>query len=369
MSGKSKILRVKIILVLVLFGLVFSSATDTVNVESSTGKVKNIILCIGDGMGIAQVSGAMTVSRYNLNMTTTRHIGFMRTQAFDNYITDSAASGTAMSTGKKTRNGMIGMGPDSTEFMLITELMRNERKMAYGVVSTSAVTHATPACFVAHNVDRGDYEGIALDFVRNQPEVFLGGGESHFNDRKDQRDLISVLQNSEYEVAFTLEDVLKTKGPKVAGLLSEEHLPKFSEGRGNLLALLTEKALNILNKNRRGFFLMVEGSQIDWGGHANNAQYVLEETYDFDIAVGEALKFAAEDGNTLVIVTADHETGGMTLMGGSDENYSVIANFSTGGHTGIVVPVFAFGPEADVFTGFYENTELMTKFKEVLRIQ
>jgi len=114
---------------------------------------------------------------------------------------------------------------------------------------------------------------------------------------------------------------------------------------------------------------MVEGSQIDWGGHDNNPQYVIEETYDFDLAVGVALQFAARDKNTLIIVTADHETGGMALTGGNLEDRSVLASFSTNGHTGVVVPVFSFGPGAENFTGFFDNTEYYVKIKETLRVR
>lgn len=324
---------------------------------------------IGDGMGIAQVSGAMTVSGYKLNMTRTRHIGFMKTQSYDNYVTDSAASGTAFSSGKKTRNGMVGMDPDSNRVDLITELVRDQLKMSYGVVSTSAVTHATPATFVAHNITRNDYEGIALDFIRNQPDVFIGGGKSHFTDRRDQRDLVKVLERKGYEVVYTMEDLKKSESDKLAGLLADIHLPRFSEGREYMLAESTFKAIRLLDRNRRGFFLMVEASQIDWGGHDNDTQYVLEETFDFDLAVGVALQYASEDPNTLVIVTADHETGGFTIPGGNIEDNTVIGKFSTTTHTGVIVPVFAFGAGAEEFTGFYQNTDLFEKISNLIGLK
>jgi len=367
-------IRIKIVVLLLTIGFVISSFTGATIDETSgpAPRVKKVILLIGDGMGIAQVSATMTVFGNDLNMTTTKHIGFMRTQSYDNYTTDSAASGTALASGKKTRNGMIGMDPDSTKVDLITELLRKQRGMSYGLVSTSAVTHATPASFVAHNVNRNDYEGIALDYIRNQPDVFIGGGKAHFSNRRDRRDLIKVLEQDGYEVVYTTEALKDVKADKVAGLLAEEHLSRFTEGRSYMLAESTMIALKLLNRNNRGFFLMVEASQIDWGGHANDGNFVIEETWDLDVAVGKALEFAEKEGNkgnTLVIVTADHETGGMTIPGGNMEDNSVLVDFSTISHTGVVVPVFAFGAGAEEFTGFYENTELFDKISSLLRLR
>ena len=363
--------RIKITVLLLTIGFVISSFTS-ITVDETKGaapRVDKVILLIGDGMGIAQVSATMTVFGNNLNMTTTKHIGFMRTQSYDNYTTDSAASGTAMASGKKTRNGMIGMDPDSNKVDLITELVRDQRRMSYGLISTAAVTHATPASFVAHNVNRIDYEGIALDYVRNQPDVFIGGGKANFTTRQDQRDLIKVLERDGYEVVYTHEDLKVASADKVAALLADEHLPRFTEGRSYMLAESVNKAIRLLNRNNRGFFLLVEAAQIDWGGHANDGNFIIEETWDLDVAVGEALKFAEIDQSTLVIVTADHETGGMTIPGGNVEDNSVLVDFSTIAHTGVIVPVFAFGAGAEEFTGFYDNTELFDKISNLLRLR
>ena len=371
MSENKILARLKISILLMMAGFIASSFTVRYDDEPDVPapRVKKIILLIGDGMGIAQVSGAMTISDDNMFMTTAKHIGFIKTHSWDDYVTDSAAGGTAISSGEKTKNGMIGMSPDSNKVDLITELVRKQKKMSYGVVSTSSVTHATPASFVAHNINRNNYESIALDFVRNKPDVFIGGGKLNFVERRDKRNLVSVLENDGYDVVYNIEELKNTNAQRVAGLLADTHMPQLSEDRGYVLAEATHKAIELLNRNRRGFFLMVEGSQIDWGGHAKDAQYVLEETLDFDLAVGVALKFAAEDKNTLVIVTADHETGGMTLPGGDLEKNSVIAQFSTTTHTGVIVPVFAFGAGAEEFTGFYENTGLFERMSEALKLR
>ncbi|MDZ7739039.1 MAG: alkaline phosphatase [Bacteroidales bacterium] len=197
--------QTKVLSVLLLVFTFFLSSFSFPDEEKKNSKeqdVKNIILLIGDGMGVTQVSGAITLSGDKLNMTRSRHIGFLKTHSYDNYNTDSAAGGTALSSGKKTKNGMIGMSPDSNRVQLITEIARRKNKMSYGVVSTSSVTHATPASFVAHNISRHDYEGIALDFVRNKPDVFIGGGKDNFTKRRDQRDLVKVLENDGYAGCF-----------------------------------------------------------------------------------------------------------------------------------------------------------------------
>lgn len=356
---------------LILFFAVFLSSYTFIDEEKKTNprEVKNIILLIGDGMGITQVSGAMTISGDKLNMTNSRHIGLIKTHSFDNYNTDSAAGGTAISSGKKTKNGMIGMSPDSNRVKLITEIVRRKKKMSYGVVSTSSVTHATPASFVAHNISRHDYEGIALDFVRNKPDVFIGGGKDNFTKRRDQRDLVRVLENDGYQVVFNMDELIEADAERVAALLADNHLPALAEDRGDMLSRATGKAIELLNRNRRGFFLMVEAAQIDWGGHANDENYTLEETVDFDKAVGVALQFAAKDPNTLVIVTSDHETGGMVIKDGDLKEKSVNADFGVSGHTGVLVPVFAFGAGADMFTGVYENTGLFDKMTEALKLR
>lgn len=357
-----------LILVLAVFLTSFGVTTDNQK-DSNEPEVKNIILLIGDGMGIAQVSGAMTISGDNLNMTKSKYIGLIKTHSADDYNTDSAAGGTAFSSGTKTKNGMIGMSPDGRRVKLITEIIRKKKNMSYGIVSTSSVTHATPASFVAHNISRNDYEGIALDYVRNRPDVFIGGGKDNFTRRRDQRDLVSVLENYDYQVVFDMDELMDADGERVAALLADGHLPPFAEQRGDMLAQATAKAIELLSRNRRGFFLMVEGSQIDWGGHDNDTQYVLEETLDFDKAVGAALQFAAGDPNTLVLVTSDHETGGMIIKGGHLEEKSVKADFGVTGHTGVLVPVFAFGAGAGNFTGVYENTGLFDRMTEVLNLR
>ncbi len=157
------------------------------------------------------------------------------------------------------------------------------------------------------------------------------------------------------------EDVVNSKSNKIAGLIYEDSPPKYSDGRGDMLPQCTVKAIETLNKNTSGFFLMIEGSQIDWGAHKKNTDYLVEEMLDFDRTVGEVLKFAKVDGNTLVIVTADHETGGMTINKGDFEKGEVKAEYTSMNHTGVMVPVFAYGPGSEDFCGIYENTDIFQK--------
>jgi alkaline phosphatase len=172
-----------------------------------------------------------------------------------------------------------------------------------------------------------------------------------------------------YQVKNSLQEIIQVKSGKLAGFIADEEPPRVSKGRGDQLLQSTQTALEILKQNRNGFFLMVEGSQIDWGSHANDATYVAEEMVDFDKTIGAVLDFAAKDGNTLVIITADHETGGMSLVGGDIASGKVEAKFTTGHHTGVMIPVFAFGPGSSAFAGIYSNTAIFEKMMKAFRMR
>jgi len=343
------------------FSFLFLASCNKVEEEEHA---KNIILMIGDGMGVSQIYAGMTANHGSLNITGLKHIGFQKTYSSDNYTTDSAASGTAIATGTKTKNGMIGMSPDSVVVKNILEIAE-ENGLSTGLVSTSAITHATPASFIAHQVNRGMYEAIAADFLKTDIEVFIGGGTKHFTEREDGKNLLPDFEAKGYTVFTDLDSAMEHDTEKMIVLTADVHNPRYSEGRGDMLPLATAKAISILDKNPDGFFLMVEGSQIDWGCHANNIDYITEETIDFDRAVGKALEFAEKDGETLVIITADHECGGLALNNGDFESGKIDAGYTTGSHTGVMVPVFAYGPGAEEFMGVYENTDLFNKYKKV----
>lgn len=327
-------------------------------------KPKNIVLLIGDGMGVSEVFAGLTGNKGHLFLENCKHIGFSKTQSSDNYITDSAAGGTALSAGVKTYNGAIGVDAAGNPVKTIVE-EASEKGLATGLVSTSAITHATPASFIAHQASRSSYEDIAADFLKTDIDVFIGGGLEHFTKRNDGRNLVDELEKKGYQVETEMNKIKKVKKGKLAGFSAGVHNGRVAE-RSDMLPVATETALNILSKDKKGFFLMVEGSQIDWGGHAGSTVYVVEDMLDFDQTIGQVLEFAAKDKETLVIITADHETGGMAITGGSMEKGIVEGTFPTGDHTAVMVPIFSYGPGADEFTGIMENTDIHAKMKKLL---
>jgi alkaline phosphatase len=328
---------------------------------------KNIILMIGDGMGLAHIYAAMTANGGSLFLQNFINCGFSKTYSSSDYITDSAAGATALACGVKSYNGAIGVDPDKKPVVNICELA-GKMGLKTGLVSTSAINHATPACFVAHQSSRSSYEDISADFLKANIDVFIGGGVKSFENRKDGRNLSKELKDKGYQVLYKIEDIKKVQSGKLAGLTAEEHNLPMPE-RGEMLVPATETAINLLSQSKKGFFLMVEGSEIDFLAHNNNTTGVVRETLDFDRAIGAALAFASKNKETLILVLADHETGGMTLNGGNNKSGDVIAKFSSTDHTGICVPVFAYGPGADQFGGFMENTEIGMKMQQLLKLQ
>lgn len=330
-------------------------------------KPKNIVFIIGDGMGLAHIYAGMVTNANHLQMERFKNIGFSKTYSANNFTTDSGAGGTALACGVKTKNGMIGMTPDSLVAQSILEVA-SRNGLSTGVVVTCDVTHATPASFIAHQVSRKMTQEIAADYLKSCVDVFIGGGRKNFRNRTDNRDLIVELSNNNYNVAFTLDEVQKVKSGKLAGLLYDGHNPPIPE-RGDMLPTASIAALDILDNNKNGFFLMIEGSQIDWASHNNDASQIIREVLDLDNTIGKVLDFAEQNKNTLVIVTADHETGGLTLPSGDMLKEVVNGDFSTKDHSGVLVPVFAFGPGAEQFTGFMENTSFKNKMVKLLKLK
>ena len=327
-------------------------------------KPKNVILMIGDGMGLAQIYAGMTANKGNLFMNNFKHIGFSRTYSANRYVTDSGAGGTAIATGHKTNNSSVGVDSLKRPVPSILETAQ-ANGLATGIVVTTNILDATPAAFVAHVPERSMMSEIAIDFTETGPDVFIGGGIEYFKNRTDRRDLLAELSGRGYKVIDTINEIVKVKSGRLAGFLTENRVRK----RGDQLQVTTEAALDILDDHKKGFFLVVEGSEIDGGGHSNDMAYTVEEMLDFDRAVGKALGFAARDGKTLVVVTADHETGGLTIINGDLSSGEITGRFSTTGHTGVMVPVFAYGPGAEEFGGIDENTSFFNKFIRLLRLK
>lgn len=327
---------------------------------------KNIILMIGDGMGLTQITAGMYINGNKLHLEQFPVVGLHKTYASNNLVTDSASGATAFASGVKTYNSAIGVDVDTQSVKTILEEAYSYG-LATGLVATSTITHATPAAFIAHVKSRNMHEEIAEFFLKTEIDLFIGGGKKFFHSReKDDQNLIAQLEQKGYFISdFIRENLSEIPidfNRKFGYFTSDSDPPPYSQGR-DYLAPASKLATVYLNRrSEKGFFLMIEGSQIDWGGHANDSNYIISEVIDFDNAIGEVLAFARQDGETLVIVTADHETGGYSINHGSTMD-SIVGSFSTDYHTATLIPVFAFGPGAELFNGIYENTAIYEKMR------
>lgn len=337
-------------------------------------QVKNVIFMIGDGMGLADIT-ATAIHRgcVPLEIERAHYVGLSRTYSANNRVTDSAAGGTALATGHKTNNGSIGVDPDKQPLQSILEKAK-ANGLATGIVVSHSVTNATPAAFVAHQPSRKMEEEIAADYLETDIDVFIGGGRMRFNQRRDGRDLTRELQEKGYTVAGSMEEVQAFRSGSLAALLYENTVPTIAEGRGDYLPQSTAKALEILQANSsKGFFIMIEGSQIDKGGHGRDIRTIFNEMLDFDQAVKVAYDYADRHPGTLVVVTADHETGGVTLPSGKPDftlpDQGVEYSFSTKSHTACYVPVFAYGTGASRFGHVLENTDIPQIMEQLLRFK
>jgi len=345
---------------MLLIGIITASAQEY--------KPVNLILMIGDGMGVSHIHAGLTANHGILSIEQFKSIGFSKTHSASNYITDSAAAGTAISSGKKTYNSAIAVNTDTIPIKTILEYAI-DKGLGTGLVVTSSLTDATPASFVAHQANRYMLEAIAADYLECDIDVFIGGGKKYFTVRGDSIDLIPFLREKNYQVIFSMDSIKNVSTGKLAGFTADEHNLTHREGRGDMLPEATATAINILKNKTEGFFLMVEGSHIDKVSHSNDTIAVVAEMIDFDKAIGKALEFAKQDGNTLVIVTSDHETGGLSITNGDYKAGEITANWGSFNHTGVMVPVFAYGPGEEYFQGFMENTDLFYKMMAVLGIE
>ena len=292
-------------------------------------------------------------------------VGYSRTYAVDKLITDSSAGGSALATGVKTKYGYIGLGPDGEIVESNLQYAKRVKGMKTGVAVTCRINDSTPADFCVYGESRKDEEGLAAQYVDANVDFISGGGTHFWNQRSDGRNLIEEMKAKGYTYVDKLEDIAGAEGDRFLGLYDEYDLQP-SLDRGPILMESTMKAIRMLD-NKKGFFLMVEGSQIDDWCHRNKVGHMCEELFDFDKVIGAVLEWAEKDGHTLVVVTADHNTGGLTLLKGSIEDREVKVHFSTKGHDGIVVPVFAYGPGAEAFAGFFENGDIGQIVRKLLK--
>jgi alkaline phosphatase len=344
-------------------------------------KVRNVILFIGDGMGLSH----LTAARINLlgpngrfyldNMPVT---GLVTTHAVDDLITDSAAAGTALASGVKTTNGSVGVDANGKSHPTILEAAR-DAGLSTGLVTTTHLTDATPAVFAAHVRSRSMKDEIALQLLRARVNVLFGEGEFFYpktdprSARKDGENPLALARELGYALIEKKSDLAGAVADFLLGLfedLTTDRMKPALQSKKNppSLAELTAKALEILSRNEKGFFLMVEAEGVDMGSHANRVDYFIHHMQNFDEAVKTGLDFALRDQHTLVLVTADHETGGLNIIGGSQADKQFELAWATDRHTGQPVPLFAFGPHAMRFTGLKDNTEIPKLVAELMEL-
>lgn len=328
-------------------------------------KVKNVILMIGDGMSLMHVYTAWAANRGKLWLENAQATGLSKTWAVKKLVTDSGSGGTSLATGVKTVYHAVGVDPEGKPQTSLVDVAKELGKDA-GMAVTCRLWDATPCDFCCHNIDRDKEEELVGDYPTSGVDFVFGGGAQKFTNRKDGRNIFKELQKKGYHVSRTLDDFFAyDKNSRIFAVPYDKDTPLPDE-RGDLLARASMKGISLMNQNKNGFFMMIEGSQLDDYGHFNQLDLLMKETLDFDQTVGEVMKWAAKDGETLVVVTADHETGGLTLVNGNKDEGRVECCFSSKDHTGAMVPVYAFGPGAENFTGIFENTDVFKKIKKLM---
>tara|TARA_B100000575_G_scaffold275664_1_gene260461 strand:- start:2496 stop:3458 length:963 start_codon:yes stop_codon:yes gene_type:complete len=313
---------------------------------------------IADGAGLSQITASMYKNQNKSNLEIFKVIGLQKTHSENSLITDSAASGTAIACGIKTINGAIGVDSKNRSYQSILKICEKKGYNS-GMIVTSSIVHATPASFYANVISRADYQEIAYQLSESQVDFFIGGGEKHFTKRNDKKNLITEMKD--WEFVNDLNQFDSSTSMKVGYFISYDEPPSLIKGRKPLLDIGLNSMLKKLNSLNEPFFLLVEGSQVDWGGHDNDLEYITSEYIEFDRAIGVALKFVNENPNTLLVVTADHETGGLGITSKNVEKLNSKVRFSTKGHTASMVPVFSKGVGSKEFSGIYDNTEIFNK--------
>lgn len=353
---------------LVAMAMCVGCCSSTTPVEEP---VRNVIFMIGDGMGLSQVSAYMIENGYDsTSFDRSDNVALIKTYSENNRITDSAAAGTALACGVKTNNRMLGLTPQLDTLVSMTDRAK-AKGMATGVVVTCTVQHATPAAFYANVDNRSDYEQITRQLPDANFDIIIGGGANYFDQEVDGVPFMSLVEDRGFTVVRDFEELESQKdAAKIIGLFADDHIESKLNGRDDYLTRATNIALEKLSKSEDGFVLMIEGSQIDWECHSNSAEGSLAETDDFSRCIDSVMDFADNNPGTLVVITADHETGGMTIIN-SESDYTksdsgVEYAFSTGSHSGTLVPVYLYGTGAERISGVMENTELSNRMVELL---
>ena len=328
-------------------------------------EVKNIIYLIGDGMGLTSVSMMLIENNYEPTIfDKADNIALQKSYSLDNRVTDSAASGTALATGHKTNNTVLGQLPDGTALESLMEVASAKGK-ATGLVVTTIIQHATPGAFYAHVPSRNAYTTISEQLLASDIDIAIGGGMAPFEERYGSREsALKAIAAS----GFTLKENLDTEvtGERILALLA----PYEIDNRTGYLAKATAEAIDHLDNCENGFVLMVEGSIIDGMGHANDAKGQQEEMRDFMGAIEVAVEYAEAHPETLVVVTADHGTGGLTIISGNADftlsEQGVEYHWATKGHSGELIPIYLYGAGAELINGIMENADLGQRLKDII---
>ena len=335
----------------------------------SAQEVKNIIYLIGDGMGLSSVSMMQVENGYStIIFDKADNVALQKTYSADNRVTDSAASGTALASGYKTNNTFIGCTPDGVAVESLMDVAKAQGK-ATGVVVTTYLQHATPAAFYAHTESRHNYEIITEQLVKSNLDVAIGGGMGHFKNVYDE-EVADVVKCNGFSLVEEFSALQTQSGEqRTLALLAEWEVGSNS---GTYLADATREALRLLETRGEdnGFVLMVEGSLIDGMGHANNAAAQQIEMQGFMGAIEVAVEYAKAHEGTLVVVTADHETGGLSIVSG-DANFNlseqgVEYRWTTNGHSGVMIPIYLYGAANECINGIVENTDIANILKGLI---
>jgi alkaline phosphatase len=331
--------------------------TPSYAVDGKDVPVKQILLLIGDGNGLAQISSGIVANGGELTLTQLRTIGLVKTQAADDFTTDSASGATAMATGQKANNRALGLNALGDSIPNLPYFL-SQKGFKTGLVTNDELTGATPAAFYAHHPERDAAAAIAGYLPTSALNLVIGGGGKHFKKEK--------LSQAGFTLVPDLQELVEVKESRVAHFASEGGMPSMEAGRGNFLSQAFLQASSYLGKGKSPFFLMLEAAKIDSGGHSNSPSTIVTELLDFDRAIAEAIRYADTHPGTLVLVTADHETGGVSIPQGDLERREVELAFHSDDHTGILVPLFAYGARSSAFAGVYDNTEIFHRLLKVI---
>ncbi len=332
--------------------------------DGKDAPLHTILFLIGDGNGLAQLSAGLFANGGELNVTQLRSLGLVKTQAADDFTTDSAAGATAYSSGKKTNNRAIGVDPSGDSLANLPEVLESYGFVS-GIVTTDQVTGATPASFFAHHPERDDSDQLAAWLPKSKLSLFVGAGKSNFT--RFGTDRIQELKSAGFNLVSSLEELGGNTSRRVGYFSSEGSQVSMLQGRGDFLRQSALQSLRFLSQKKAPIFLMLESAMIDSGGHSNHSALVVEEMLDFDQTIGELIRYVDAHPGTLMIVTADHETGGISIPQGNVSTGEVELAYHSDDHTGIPVPIFAYGVHSGDFQGVYENTAVFEKIMNLVK--